>query len=96
MAVLRLVLHNPGRYPVCFSFNFMHGTPPPGGLPQYTVAERVNAAPIVIEGRDQDRWTNPRLILPPSMPFVILKEVALTQFKSRITGPLHFASPMCA
>ncbi len=51
MAVLRLVLLITLVVTLfAFPSTALACTPPPGGLPQYTVAERVNAAPIVIEG----------------------------------------------
>ena len=39
-----LVLTTPAVLPVCAC------TPPPGGLPDYTVADRTNAAEVVLEG----------------------------------------------
>ena len=39
-----LVLIPPAAAPVCAC------TPPPGGLPDYTVADRTNAAEVVLEG----------------------------------------------
>lgn len=42
--VIVLALTRPASSPVCAC------TPPPGGLPDYTVADRTNAAEVVLEG----------------------------------------------